>query len=125
MRHSRWGMAALGLGVTLLVGSVGFRVAAAPALVRFPLNVNVTAHYSGTALTYVDQKTLLRLPQPKREPLEISRHVKVVSGTFSTAVVDETVNIKTPSLSTVENYQYVIDRRSMQMVSDPRQYRVR
>jgi len=121
MRHSRWGVAAIGLGVTLLVGSVGFRAAAAPALVRFPLNVDVTARYSGTATTYVDQKTLLPLAHPKSEPLQISRHVKAVSGTFSKAVVDETVTVKTPSLRTVETYQYVIDRRTMQMVSDPRQ----
>ena len=122
MRRRRWGIAALGLGVVLLAGSVAFRAAAAPALVRFPLNIDETAHYTGTALTYVDQKSLLTLPVPKREPVSISRHVKVESGSFRKAVVDETVTIKTPSLTTVERYQYVIDRRTMKMVADPRQY---
>jgi hypothetical protein len=122
MRHGRWGIAALGLGVTLLVGSVGFRVAAAPALVRFPLNLDETAHYTGTAVTYVDQATLLPLAKPKAEPVQIDRHVKVVSGNFTKAVIDEIVTIKTGGTTNVETYQYVINRRTMQMVSDPRQF---
>ncbi|MGZ7087749.1 MAG: porin PorA family protein, partial [Ilumatobacteraceae bacterium] len=100
----------------------GFRTVVAPALVRFPLDVDQTVTYTGTALTYVDPATLLPLAKPKREPLQISRRVKVVSGTFSKAVIDETVTVKTGGTTTVETYQYVIDRRSMQMVSDPRQY---
>ena len=83
MRHRRWGMFGVGLGVALLVGSVAFRVEAAPALVRFPPNVDETAHYTGTALTYVDPTTLLPLAHPKSEPVQISRQVKVVSGTFA------------------------------------------
>jgi hypothetical protein len=118
-RH--WGIAAIGLGVMLLIGSIGFRTLAAPALVRFPLNVDETATYTGTALTYVDQATLLPLTKPKREALQIDRRVKVVSGTFRKAVIDETVTVKTGATTTVETYQYVIDRRSMKMVSDPRQ----
>ena len=80
MRKRAWVIAALALGMTLLIGSVAFRVAAAPALVRFPLNVDETAHYTGTATHYVDPATLLPLAHPKREPLSISRHVKVVVG---------------------------------------------
>ena len=71
------------VGAALLVGSVAVRVVAAPALVRFPLNVDETTRYKGTATTFVDQATLLQYAQPKREPLEISRHVHVVSGNFS------------------------------------------
>ena len=122
MRHRHWGIAATSLGVVLVVGAVGFRVAAAPALVRFPLNVDQTARYTGTAVTYVDQATLLPFAQPKREPVAISRRVKVVSGSFAKAVIDETVTIKTGGTTNVETYQYVIDRRSMKMVSDPRQF---
>jgi hypothetical protein len=122
MRLRRWRVAAFGLGVTLLIGSVVFRVAAAPALVRFPLNVDETAYYTGTALTYVDQATLLPLAKPKSEPLQLSRQVKVVSGTFAKAVIGETVTVKTGGATTVETYQYVINRRTMQMMSDPGQY---
>ncbi len=116
------------VGAVLLTGSAAFRTFGAAALVRFPLDLDETAHYTGTALTYVDPATLLPLAHPTQAPVEISRHVKVVSGTFTKAVIDETVTITTAATTTtrattnVETYQYVIDRRSMQMVSDPRQY---
>jgi hypothetical protein len=121
MRHRRWGIVGIGLGVTLLIGSVAFRVGAAPALVRFPANVDETAHYAGTAFTYVDRATLLPLARPSVAPVQIARRVKVVSSTFAKAVTNETVTVKTGGTTTVETYQYVVDRRSMQMVSDPRQ----
>ena len=122
MRHRRWGIAAVCAGTVLLAGSVAVREVAAPALVRFPLNVDEQTHYTGTASTFVDQATLLPLAHPKREPLEITRHVRVLSGTFSRAVIEEAVTVKTPSTTDVQKYQYVIDRRSMKMVADPRQY---
>ena len=118
-----WGIIAMSLGVARLFGSAAFRIWAAPALVRFPLDVDQTARYTGTALTFVDQKTLLPFAQPKREPLSIARHVKVVSGTFDRAVIDE-IGRREGRLGDehVETYQYVIDRRSMKMVADPRQF---
>ncbi len=121
-RGGRWSIAAACVGALLVAGAVVFRTVGAPTLVRFPLDLDETAHYTGTAVTYVDPATLLPLAQPKREPVQISRHVKVVSGTFSRAVIDETVTITTGGTTNIETYQYVIDRRSMQMVSDPRQY---
>ncbi len=122
MRRGRWSVAAACVGAVLVTGSVAFRTFGASALVRFPLDVDETARYTGTALTYVDPATLLPLAHPKQAPVQISRHVKVVSGTFTKAVIDETVTITTGGTTNVETYQYVIDRRSMQMVSDPRQY---
>lgn len=122
MRHRRWGIPVALVGVALLAGSVAFRVVAAPALVRFPLNVDETTHYTGTVSTFVDPATLLPLAHPKVQPVEISRHVKVVSGSFSKAVIQESVTVKTGGTTNRETYQYVIDRRSMKMVSDPRQY---
>ncbi len=121
MKHRRWGIAAVALGATLLVGAAAVRVVAAPALIRFPLGLDETTTYTGTAASYVDQVTLLPLAKPKTEPLEIKRRVKVVSGTFSKAVIDETVTVKTGATTNIEAYQYVIDRRTMKMVSDPRQ----
>jgi hypothetical protein len=90
-------------------------------LVRFPVNIDETAQYSGTATSYVNQATLVPYAKPKRQPLHISRRVKVESGTFSKAVITETVTVKTGGTTNVERYQYVIDRRTMKMVSDPRQ----
>jgi hypothetical protein len=117
-------MVAICLGVVLLAGSAAFRVAAVPALVRFPLNVDETTHYTGTSITYIDQSTLLPLATPKSEPVTVDRHVRVVKddSSFGEAVIRETITIKTPSSTNVENYQYVMDRRSMKFVSDERQY---
>jgi hypothetical protein len=118
----RWSILFLSLGAVLLVGATVVRVAVAPALVRFPLNIDETTRYSGTALTYVDRATLLPLPKPIREPLVITRHVQSVGGDFHRAVVRETVTVNTGGTTTVETYQYVLDRRSMQLVDDPRMY---
>jgi hypothetical protein len=52
----------------------------------------------------------------------LSRHVKVLSGSFDEAVVDETVEMKVGATTTTEEYQYVMDRRTMTLVDDPRQY---
>ncbi len=122
MRHRRWSIALVCAGVVLLAGSVGFRLIAVPALVRFPLNIDETTHYTGTSLTYVDQATLLPLDPPKAEPLSLSRHVKVVGGNFERAVIRETVTIKAGSTTSVERYQYVMDRRSMKFLTDRRQF---
>ncbi len=125
MRHRRWSIALVCVGVVLLAGAVGFRLVAVPALVRFPLDIDETTHYTGTSRTYVDQATLLPLATPKVEPLSLSRHVKVVDGDFERAVIRETVTIKAGSTTSVEQYQYVMDRRSMKFLDDPRQLRLR
>jgi hypothetical protein len=88
-------------------------VFAVPALVRFPLDADKTAHYSGVAVTYMDQQTLTPLATPKREPLTLDRHVKVVDGDFGHAVVQETITIRAGATTSVENYRYVMDRRTM------------
>jgi hypothetical protein len=90
--------------------------------VRFPLNIDETTHYKGTSLTFVDQATLLPLATPKVEPLSLSRHVKVVGGDFERAVIRETVTIEAGSTTSVEKYQYVMDRRSMKFLDDPRAF---
>jgi hypothetical protein len=101
---------------------VAFRVAAVPALERFPLNIDETTHYTGTATTAVDSETLLPLATPTVEPLSLSRHVKVIDGDYERAVVRETVTIKAGPTTSVEKYRYVMDRRSMKFVKDPRQF---
>lgn len=122
MRRRRWGVAAVCAGAVLIVGSVVIKTTVAPALIRFPLNTDETAHFSGTATTYVDAKTLLPLKTPLKEPLTLDRHVKVLEGSANRAVIVEDVTIKTPSSTTHESYQYVMDRRSMKFLADAREY---
>ena len=122
MRRRRWSTAAIVVGVALLAGSAAFRLAAVPALVRFPVDVDVTAHYKGTAITYMDSETLLPLATPLREPLTVDRHVKVIGHDFAQALVAETITIHAGTTTNVEHYQYVLDRRTMKFVADPRMY---
>ena len=48
--------------------------------------------------------------------------MKVVDGDYGQAVIRETVTIKAGPTTSVEKYQYVMDRRSMKFVEDPRQF---
>ena len=122
MMIRRFSIAAVWVGVLLLGGSLAVRAVVAPAIVRFPLDTDETAHYTGHTTLFVDAKTLLPLAEPRMEPLSISRRVDTVSGSFAKAVVQEIVTVDAGSTRTVEKYQYVLDRRSMKMVNDPRQY---
>jgi hypothetical protein len=122
MTRRRWSTVAVCIGIVLVMAAAAFRAFAVPALIRFPLNVDETTHYTGIATTYIDESTLLPLVTPKREPVRVDRHTRVVNGDFSKAVIAETITIRTGSTTSVENYQYVMDRRSMQFADDPRQY---
>jgi DUF3068 family protein len=122
MRRRRWSTVAICAGLVLLIGAAAFRVFAVPALVRFPLDADKTAHYRGVAVTYVDQQTLTPLSTPKREPLTLDRHVKVVDGDFGHAVVQETITIRAGATTSVEHYRYVMDRRSMKFTGGAGNY---
>jgi hypothetical protein len=122
MARRRWSTVVICVGLVLVICAATFRVFAVPALVRFPLDVNQTAHYRGVAVTYMDQSTLTPLATPKRDPLTLDRHVKVVGGNFDHATIQETITIHAGATTSVEQYQYVLDRRSMQFTKDPKQY---
>jgi hypothetical protein len=122
MRRRRWSTIAICAGLVLLIGAAAFRVFAVPALVRFPLDADKTAHYRGVAVTYMDQQTLTPLATPKREPLTLDRHVKVVDGDFGHAVVQETITIRAGATTSVEHYRYVMDRRTMKFTGSAGNY---
>jgi hypothetical protein len=122
MRLRRWSTIVIAAGLALAVGAVGFRVFAVPALVRFPLDVDQTAHYRGVSVTYMDQSTLTPFAEPKREPLTLDRHIKVVGGDYTHAVVRETMTIHAGTTTSHEQYQYVMDRRSMQFEDGTQEY---
>ena len=111
-----------GIGALLVVAGMAVRWYVAPTLIRFPLNLNETAHYSGIATSYVDQATSLPLAQPLKQPLTLDRNVKVVSGSHSQAIVDESVTITVGTQTTHEQYRYTIDRRSMRLLAGPSSY---
>jgi hypothetical protein len=103
----------LASGSLLVVLAVVFAVVGVPALVRLPLSTNQTVHYKGTFSLYVNQSTLEPLATPTVLPMTVSRQVRVRSGNFSTAVITEQNTIRPGPLTYHQNFQYLINRRTM------------
>ena len=112
------------VGVVLLVGSVAFRRGRGSGARALPAQHrrDHALHRNGDDVR--GSATLLPLATPKVEPLSLSRHVKVVDGDYGQAVVRETVTIKAGPTTSVEKYQYVMDRRSMKFVEGSAPVRV-
>lgn len=119
LKRTKW---LLGAGALLAVAAVGVKVVGEPALVRFPLNVDQTLRYTGTATVYVNPATGATLATPIRTPLTVDRSVKVVGGDFSHAVVTETDNITFAGKTQTATYRYYMNRRNMQLVDGPQSY---
>ena len=113
MNKSRWALTA---AAALVVAGIGVHFVGDQTLVRYPLNIDQKLQYQGTATVYVNPATGLPLSSPIKTPLTINRVVKVVSGSYSTAVIDETIATTFAGSTRTENYQYVMDRRSMKLV---------
>ncbi len=109
-------------GAVLVVAGVATWAVVAPALVRFPLNTNQTMQYRGTVTLGANLSNLAPLASPVTLPLQMTRSVKVVSGSFSNATVAEAVNLHFAGVTKSETYQYVMDRRSMQLLNEPGSY---
>lgn len=93
-----------------------------PALVRFPKSTRVVTHYTGTLTTYMDNATGAAMAIPSTMPVTIDRTVQSVPGqTGATkAVVRETNVIHAAGQDSWQSHVYVLDRRTMKNVSDPR-----
>lgn len=116
MTRFRW---LIGSAAALAVGGLVVMLVGTPLLVRFPLNIDQKLQYEGTATVYVNPSTGLPLPSPAPFPLNVARQVKVVSGGLSNAVIDETIAITFAGSTRTETYQYVMNRRTMQLVDSP------
>lgn len=119
LKRTKW---LIGVGALLAVAAVGVKVVGEPALVKFPLNIDQNLRYTGTATVYVNPATGARLPTPIQTPLTVDRHIKVVSGDFSHAVVTETDKIVFAGQTQTTKYQYYMNRRTMQLVNGPKSY---
>lgn len=109
-RGPRW---LTGAGMLMVVLAVLFYFVGEPALVRLPLSVDQTVHYTGSFEEYVNPTTLAVLATPVRVPMTVSRTVRVRSGNFSTAVVTEDDTIRPGPLVYHQDFQYLINRRGM------------
>lgn len=83
------GLVVFGLGVLLLVLAPTVRFAVAPALVRAPLDIDVTLKAGGTGFQYLDAKAGRVVPIT----VDITRHLRgdVAAGNHDVAVYDETL----------------------------------
>ena len=118
-RHRRNHPWLVGTGTLLVILAVVFALVGIPAFVRFPLNTDRTIHYNGTFTLYVNQSTLEPLATPTVLPMTISRLVKVTKGSFATAVVIEQDTIRPGPLTLHQNFQYLLNRRTMAFENGP------
>lgn len=113
LRGRRWPTWSWAVGAILMVAALVFGLLGIPALVRFPLSTDVTVHYNGTFELYVNQTTLQTLTAPVKVPMTVERTVKVRSGSFTNAVVTEDDTLKPGSMSLHQDFQYLMNRRTM------------
>jgi DUF3068 family protein len=112
------------IGMLAFIGSFVWRAVAVPALVRYPTDLDVTPEYEGTVAVFLDPATYAPLATPEVYPLTVVRHLEALGDESSKdrVVVHETLTLEAPGLfdSTVQEHQYVMDRRTMVNVDDPR-----
>lgn len=124
MKGGLAGRVLVAVGASLLVAALAWRPVVVPMLVKFPTHLDQTTRYAGTFTVYVDQATGAPLAEPVRLPLEIDRRIRTrpeLSGA-DTVVVQELVAFRVAGTDQRERHQYVMDRRSMQNMDDPRSY---
>ena len=113
----------LAAAAALLGLAIAWNPIVEPLLVRYPTNVDETLEYEGTFTQYVDAASASILETPRTLPLRVSRRVAVVDSSFDEVVIGEWITLRIgddPPM--VERHQYVMDRRSMAFVDDPRSW---
>ncbi len=112
------------LGILLILAAILWWAIAVGALVKFPTDLDITAKYEGKVTMYMDPVEKKPLPSPMEFPLKVERNIKVIGSesTSNKAVVKETVTnmLETPQgqQKSVEENQYVIDRKNMKNIQD-------
>lgn len=120
----RTGIAVGIVGLLLLVAAGLWSAVGAQQLVKFPTSTDVTLHYRGHLVTYLDQKTGAPLAQPRAVQLDIARTIRALpaESTSQTAVVSEHLVTRAGSTTVIENNRYAFDRHSMKEVRSRHAY---
>src|SRR5690606_38503223 len=104
--------------------ALAWMVGAVPALVKYPTDLDVSPAYDGTFRAFVDTSAA-PLEDPLEWPLMIDRRIEAVdeeSGA-SRVLVRETIEQRAgPILDTTQRNAYVMDRSSLENVSDERAF---
>lgn len=113
------------VGGVLVIAAVLWMLVGVPMLVKYPTDLKASPKYSGTFSVYVNPADMSPLATPITSPMTISREIRAIgseSGS-SKVVVKETIVQKAGDLmNTTQTNQYVMDRRSLKNVKDPRAY---
>lgn len=111
-------------GVVVLVVAAAWVPLVTPMLKKFPNDLNVTVHFTGTFSTHMDAATGMPLATPAVETMTVDRALKALpkqSGAHTT-LVQETITLKTPTRTIEQKNVYAIDRRSMKGVKSAQAY---
>ncbi|HVT77199.1 MAG TPA: hypothetical protein VHD87_09220, partial [Acidimicrobiales bacterium] len=73
--------------VVVLVAATAWIVVAPWQLIRYPMNLDETLHYAGTVAIPVTPGASSEV----RQPLSITRHIRVVKSTFDKVWIRETI----------------------------------
>jgi hypothetical protein len=114
-----------------LVVAAGFAFAAlawmaigVPTFVKYPTDLDASPRYAGSFRAFVDL-SMAPLAEPTVLPLTVDRHIEAIgdeSGS-SRVLVRETIDQKAGDLlDTTQTNQYVMDRSTIENVSDDRAY---
>lgn len=115
------------VGILLILASILWWAIAVNAMVKLPDDVDVHNRYQGEMTWYVDPLSGQPLPEGEERtaPLTIRQDIVAQAGEYdsSTGVLKETVSLETEGVSLpASDFVYVLDRKTMENVSDPRAY---
>jgi hypothetical protein len=116
---------------TALLVAAGFALAAlawmvigVPTFVKYPTDLDASPRYEGTFRAFVDF-SMAPLAEPTMLPLTVDRHIEAIGDESSSSrvLVRETIDQKAGDLvDTRQTNEYVMDRSSIENVSDDRAY---
>lgn len=118
------GLTSGAVGVLALAAGVLWTPLVVPRTVKFPASIDETLRFEGTATLPLDATTALPLATPIEVPLQLERRLESVEGGTGArrAVVAEAISLRLGDRTVTERQQYVLDRREMTMVTDPRSW---
>ncbi len=99
--------------VVVLLAATAWIVVAPWQLIRYPTNLDETLHYTGTVAIPVTPGASSEV----RQPLSITRHIRVVKSTFDKVWIRETITNHLGSDVRVQENGYILDRRTMKPVA--------
>jgi hypothetical protein len=123
LKRSGASIAAIAIGLILVVLAPVWRWAIAPQFIKIPDNIDITSRYEGTLRLFVDPQKMVLYPKGKEVtiPLSITRRDVSQPGKSDskTAVIKERVEGKDPEGNTMIEWTryFALDRKSSQNVS--------